>query len=242
MGYAAALQCTAYTPARLHSTTCMFRSTGVLPDIGHNVWVLPTEGSLHMYMCSQATCPEVVLLTLVVRADARRQGMGAALLHALLQHTVQQQQQQQPAEQRVCRVVADVSLANAQAWSFFKKAGFQQGPTAGATAEAVLQLDALQPDMTEPPGGAVGMARGVAAAVMQANRHSGWLAAPVPPPCGQGGLGGRAVHSRHQPQPVVCRQGQQAVRCRERTLRPVTRSLMHMRVSTAAACSAVHYM
>lgn len=167
--------------------------------------------------------------------------MAAALLQALLQHTLHKQQQQQP-EQRVCRVVADVSLANAQAWSFFKKSGFQQGPTAGATAEAVLQLDTLQPDMTEPPGGTAGVARGVAAAVMQANRHIAWLAAPVPPPCGQGGLGGRALHSRHQQQPIVLRQGQQSARCLGRSLGPVTKPLMHIRVSAASACNAVRCM
>ena len=150
--------------------------------------VVSMQGDLS---ASPSGVEEVVLLTLVVRADARRQGVGAALLAALLQHTHQQQQQQQQG-QVVCvgRIVADVALANTQAWAFFTKAGFKQGAASGATAEAVLQLDAPQQQQQHQQQSpqeilAGGATRSVppsstAAAALQANWRGCWLASAHP--------------------------------------------------------------
>jgi hypothetical protein len=81
------------------------------------------------------------LLTLVVRADQRRQGVGRALLRECVQRCSAWQQQ---------RIVADVALDNEAAWAFFRQSGFVQGAADGPTAEAVLLL---QPGagIGEPP-------------------------------------------------------------------------------------------
>lgn len=70
---------------------------------------------------------ELLLLTLVVRADARRRGLGRALLAALVEASAAHAAAKGESPP-VC-VVADVAAGNTTAWSFFEAAGFERAPT-----------------------------------------------------------------------------------------------------------------
>lgn len=75
---------------------------------------------------------ELVLLTLVVRADVRRQGIGKALLHQLIQHA---------STSKHSRIVTDIGNSNETAWRFFHSMGFtraQQPKQGDRTFEAHL--------------------------------------------------------------------------------------------------------
>jgi hypothetical protein len=167
----------------------------------------------------------VVLLTLVVRADARRQRVATALLRALLhavRQKLEQQQQQQEVGSCACMVVADVSLANQQAWAFFERAGFSQGPATGNTAEAMLLLqhpqqqqqqdcqqgDAASSFMPATAAAVTPSGTTAAAAVLQAHcQQLSWLSAPI----------GHRHHCSHSRYPSS------SSRCSSRVLRHLQR-------------------
>lgn len=125
-----------------------------------------------------AVAATAVLLTEVVRADARRQGVGRALLAALVAHVCQESKQQQQ-EQQPARIVADVALANEAAWQFFGRAGFQKTqPTSRrrATAEAVLILD--EAVCQQACGGSSSSSGGTSSAAAAAGRRPRRAATP----------------------------------------------------------------
>lgn len=106
---------------------------------------------------------DLVLLTLVVRADVRQQGVGRMLLQALLEHA---RQAQASGQQPFTRVVTDIGLNNSPAWQFFTALGFTRGAAQGATAEAWLALQngagdaaapAAPPSTATPPAAAAAL-------------------------------------------------------------------------------------
>jgi ribosomal protein S18 acetylase RimI-like enzyme len=133
---------------------------------------------------------ELVLLTVVVRADARGSRLGEQLVAALLQHA---------AEQGAARVVADVAAANERAWRFFQGQGFSRtGEQSDESFEIELEL---------PPGGSGWAAAGGSSGRGQA------AAVPAPAPalaaaagglCWRGGAAGGALRWHHgAPMPVL---------------------------------------
>lgn len=85
------------------------------------------------WMLVQAEDSDLVLLTIVVRADLRRQSIGDCLFDKVRQQAGQLASQ---------RIVADVGTTNSSAWAFFKRQGFQKSPGSpnDASYEVVLNM------------------------------------------------------------------------------------------------------
>jgi ribosomal protein S18 acetylase RimI-like enzyme len=86
----------------------------------------------------------VVLLTIAVRADRRRQGVGRALVRALAERARRAGGGQggggAPTQAPAAALVADVALSNAPALALLASAGFSWRGEGAATVEAVLEL------------------------------------------------------------------------------------------------------
>ncbi len=78
---------------------------------------------------TSSTAEAMVLLTMVVRADARGTGVGRRLLDALRTHSKQS---------GVSVIHTDVATANGPALTYFKRAGFKQKGTPGRSVELEL--------------------------------------------------------------------------------------------------------
>ncbi|KAF6250258.1 hypothetical protein COO60DRAFT_903154 [Scenedesmus sp. NREL 46B-D3] len=146
---------------------------------------------------------DLVLLSLVVRADVRRQGVGEMLLRALLLHAVRLQACGQPC----ARLVADVALNNRRAWQFFEAMGFTRGDASGQTAEAWLSLPTEAGERhaprasTLPPAAATAALASRNPAGNRSNRSSaGCCAITVMPPVRRPGV-------QHVPRPAVLHKG-----------------------------------
>eukprot|EP00775_Hariotina_reticulata_P008368 gene8368-8552_t len=132
--------------AAVQATDGAFGVAALLPDpeepseielVGAATGQLVMPGDAESYQGAAGGAVELVLLTLVVRGDARGQGLGAALLAHLIRLGHQQQQQQRG---HISRVIADVSVTNKPAWGLFQKFGFIRGTPTATTAEAILDV------------------------------------------------------------------------------------------------------
>lgn len=102
-------------------------------------WVIVTPGEEVVAALTAQLEPgatdELVLLTIVVRADARRKQYG----HMLLQHLVEYAHQA-----GISRIVADVANDNVTAWKFFSRCGFQRSTSdSDFSFEVSLDLAAM---------------------------------------------------------------------------------------------------
>lgn len=104
----------------------------------------------------------LVVLSVVVRSDARGKGVGKRLLASLLE---------QAANQHAGSVLTDVAAANGPAMSFFKRAGFKQVHSDGKTVELARSL-AVRASRLGRAGGSAPAATALARRAPQACMHA----------------------------------------------------------------------
>ncbi len=127
-GALAIVACDAATDGRRSSDDVVGCITAQLEEIIAEDASVSGRGAPHS---APAGACSLVLLTLVVRADLRKQGVGSTLLAAL---------RRRGRELKASGIVTDVAAANEAANSFFTASGFKKGSSSRGGSDSMIEL------------------------------------------------------------------------------------------------------